>query len=253
MNGNRELLTTSPGLPPGSGGDSGCLDAAEAEARTAMTGSSTSARETVEHPLFARFYLRMTSSRKAHGEDGYRRQLLAGLAGRVIEVGAGGGLNFPFYPEAVDLVLAVEPEPLLRKAASKSAGQAPVPVEVVDGVSSALPAEDESFDAGVASLVLCSVADQQLALAEFHRVIRLGGQLRFYEHVVSQRPAVAVLQRVADATFWPRVGGGCHLSRDTGQAIEQAGFTVQRSERFTFTPGALVPPIPHILGLAVRR
>jgi ubiquinone/menaquinone biosynthesis C-methylase UbiE len=209
--------------------------------------------EKVEHPLFARFYLRMASSRKARGEDKYRRKLLTGLSGRVIEVGAGNGLNFPFYPEAVDEVVAVEPEPLLRQAAAQNAGTAAVPVEVIDAVSGQLPVEDQSFDAGVASLVLCSVPDQQRALAEFRRVIRPGGELRFYEHVVAERPVPARLQRLADATFWPRVGGGCHLSRDTGAAIEQAGFAVERSERFSFTPGAPVPPLPHILGVARRR
>jgi ubiquinone/menaquinone biosynthesis C-methylase UbiE len=209
--------------------------------------------ETVEHPFFARFYLRMASGRKAKGEDEYRRNLLAGLSGRVIEVGVGNGLNFPHYPDTVGKVLAIEPEPLLRDAAIKSAAEAPVPVEVVDGVSGQLPAEDETFDAGVASLVLCSVPDQQRALAEFRRVIRPGGELRFYEHVVAHRPVAAGLQRVADATFWPRVGGGCHLARDTGQAIEQAGFAIERQERFSFSPGAPIPPIPHILGVARRN
>jgi ubiquinone/menaquinone biosynthesis C-methylase UbiE len=218
-----------------------------------MTVPSSGPEEKVEHPLFARLYLRMTAGRKSRGEDEYRRKLLAGLSGRVIEVGAGGGLNFSFYPATVDQVLAVEPEPLLRKAASKSAEHASVPVEVVDGVSGMLPAEDASFDAGVASLVLCSVRDQQRALAEFRRVIRPGGQLRFYEHVVAQRPAAVLLQRLADATFWPRVAGGCHLSRNTGAAIEQAGFTIHSSERFPFTPGAPIPPIPHILGVATRE
>jgi ubiquinone/menaquinone biosynthesis C-methylase UbiE len=209
--------------------------------------------EKVEHPVFARLYLRMASGRKARGEDEYRRELLAGLSGRVIEVGAGNGLNFPFYPETVDEVVAVEPEPLLREAAAKNAPEAPVPVEVIDGVSGRLPVEDESFAAGVASLVLCSVPDQQRALAEFRRVIRPGGELRFYEHVVAHRSTPALLQRVADATFWPRVGGGCHLSRDTGAAIEHAGFTIEDSKRFSFTPGAPVPPLPHILGIARRR
>jgi ubiquinone/menaquinone biosynthesis C-methylase UbiE len=208
--------------------------------------------EKVEHPFFARFYLRMASGRKARGEDEYRRELLAGLSGRVIEVGAGNGLNFPLYPETVEAVVAVEPEPLLREAATKSATEAPVPVEVVDGVSGSLPVDDESFDAGVASLVLCSVPDQLRALAEFHRVIRPGGELRFYEHVVAERTISARLQRVADATFWPRVGGGCHMSRDTGTAIEQAGFTIEDRKRFSFTPGAPVPPLPHILGVARR-
>jgi ubiquinone/menaquinone biosynthesis C-methylase UbiE len=218
-----------------------------------MTDAAHAPEEKVHHPLFARFYLRMASGRKARGEDEYRRELLAGLSGRVIEVGAGNGLNFPFYPETVDEVVAVEPEPVLREAAAKTAREAPVRVEVVDGVSGRLPAEDEAFDAGVASLVLCSVPDQQRALAEFRRVIRPRGELRFYEHVVAERPIPARLQRLADATFWPRVGGGCHLSRDTQAAIEDAGFSVESSKRFSFTPGAPVPPLPHILGVARRR
>src|SRR3954454_7788258 len=91
--------------------------------------------EKVEHPLFARFYLRMASGRKARGEDEYRRELLEGLSGRVIEVGAGNGLTFPLYPETVEEVVAVEPEPLLREAATKNAFEAPVPIEGIDAVS----------------------------------------------------------------------------------------------------------------------
>jgi SAM-dependent methyltransferase len=208
--------------------------------------------EKVEHPLFARFYLRMAKGRTASREGEYRRRLLAGLSGRVIEVGAGNGLNFSFYPDGVEQVLAVEPEPLLREEATKAARDAAVPVEVVDGVSGRLPTADESFDAGVASLVLCSVPDQARALAEFRRVLRPGGELRFYEHVVAERSVPAVLQRAADATFWPHVGGGCHVARDTLAAIEAAGFTIEHSERFLFSPGAPIPPLPHILGTARR-
>jgi ubiquinone/menaquinone biosynthesis C-methylase UbiE len=205
--------------------------------------------EEVRHPLFARIYMWM--SRKRHEtEDEHRRHLLEGLSGRVIEVGAGNGLNFPLYPETVEQVLAVEPEPLLREAASEEAKNASVPVEVVDGVGSALPAGDASQDAVVASLVLCSVSDQGAALAEMRRVLRPGGELRFYEHVVAHGSLPTRLQRVADATFWPRVSGGCHLSRDTLAAIEAAGFEIERSDRFAFTPGAPVPSIPHILGAA---
>jgi ubiquinone/menaquinone biosynthesis C-methylase UbiE len=215
--------------------------------------STAQVEEKVEHPFFARIYLRMASGRKARGEDEHRRRLLEGLSGRVIEVGAGNGLNFAFYPDTVTEVVAVEPEPLLREAATKSATEARVPVKVIDAVSGRLPVDDESFDAGVASLVLCSVPDQQRALSEFRRVIRPGGELRFYEHVVAARPLSAGLQRFADATFWPRVGGGCHLSRDTGNEIELAGFDVEESKRFSFTPGAPIPPLPHILGIARRR
>jgi ubiquinone/menaquinone biosynthesis C-methylase UbiE len=204
--------------------------------------------EHVHHPLFARLYMRTATS----AEDPYRRELLDGLTGSAIEVGAGHGLNFAHYPSTVERVLAVEPEAVLRTAALEAAAQAPVAVEVVEGVAGQLPADDGEFDAAVASLVLCSVPDQQRALAELQRVIRPGGELRFYEHVVSQGTFARGVQRFADATFWPRVAGGCHLTRDTHAAIEQAGFQIETSRRFGFSPGPPVPQIPHILGTARR-
>ena len=207
--------------------------------------------ERVEHPLFARFYIRTTSARMLPEEEDHRRRLVRGLSGRVIEVGAGNGLNFSFYPATVEHVLAVEPEARLREAAAKAGLGVRVPISVVDGVAGRLPADDGSFDAGVASLMLCSVPDQKAALAELFRVIRPGGELRFYEHVVATRPAAVALQRLADATVWPRVLGGCHLSRDTGDAIERAGFVVERLERFPFSAVAVLK-IPHILGIARR-
>jgi ubiquinone/menaquinone biosynthesis C-methylase UbiE len=210
------------------------------------------AEEKVHHPLFARIYMRMTSGRRNRGEDEYRERMLAGLRGKVIEVGAGNGLNFPLYPRSVEKVLAVEPEPLLRQAAEEEAKEAPLPIEVVDGVAGNLPVEDGSQDAGVASLVLCSVPDQERALAELRRVIRPGGELRFYEHVVASKPLPARLQRIADATFWPRVAGGCHMARDTAPEIERAGFQIESIDRFPFSPGAVVPSMPHILGVARR-
>lgn len=208
----------------------------------------TQTADQVHHPLFARLYMRTATG----AEDAYRRELLAGLSGEAIEVGAGHGLNFAFYPKTVTRVLAVEPERVLREAAVEAAAKSPVPVEVVDGVASQLPAADASFDVGIASLVLCSVADQQQALAELRRVIRPGGELRFYEHVVSHGSLARRIQRFADATLWPRVAGGCHLTRDTQAAIEQAGFEIQASRRFGFSPGPPVPPIPHVLGIARR-
>jgi SAM-dependent methyltransferase len=209
--------------------------------------------EKVHHPFFARMYLRTVKRRMAVGEEEYRRKLLAGLTGPVIELGAGPGTNLPFYPPAVEHVLALEPEPVLREECLRNAAQSPVEVTVVDGVSGQLPADDASFDGAVASLVLCSVPDQDRALAELRRVLRPGGELRFYEHVVAHNVLAAGLQRVADAIFWPRVAGGCHMSRDTGAAVERAGFSVQWCDRFTFSPGPPVPPIPHILGRARRE
>ncbi|MDQ1724925.1 MAG: hypothetical protein QOG52_1953 [Frankiaceae bacterium] len=204
----------------------------------------------VKHPLFARAYAKLAAHEDARGGFENRQELLAGLSGRVVEVGAGIGSNFAHYPAGVTEVVAVEPEPYLRARAEEAAAAAPVPVRVVEGLADALPLEDESVDAAVASLVLCSVPDQAVALAELRRVIRSGGELRFYEHVLSNRASRRRVQRFMDATFWPRIAGGCHMTRDTRGAMEQAGFMVQRSRRFPFPPGKM--GIPHILGSARR-
>jgi ubiquinone/menaquinone biosynthesis C-methylase UbiE len=137
----------------------------------------------VSHPIFARMYARIGAVAEKKGNAEHRDEMLAGLQGRVIEVGAGIGLNFRHYPEGVTEVVAVEPEPLLRRMATEEAARSGLPIEVVDGVSDALPADDGAFDVGIASLVLCSVADPDAALGELFRVIRPGGELRFLEHV----------------------------------------------------------------------
>jgi ubiquinone/menaquinone biosynthesis C-methylase UbiE len=202
------------------------------------------------HPIFARLYPRIARTAERGGAAEHRQALLAGLSGRVIEVGAGHGLNFAYYPQTVTEVLAVEPEPHLRELAQDAAGRVSVPVTIMAGTAEALPAEDHSLDAAVASLVLCSVADQQVALREISRVLRRGGELRFYEHVISCRPGAARVQRALDATIYPSLAGGCHCARDTDAAIRDAGFHVEREERMAFKPSALVPAIPHIIGVA---
>lgn len=204
------------------------------------------------HPIFARVYPYISRAAENGGATEHRRALLAGLRGRVIEVGAGHGLNFPYYPEGVTQVTAVEPEPHLRDLARDTASRAPVPVEVSAGTAEALAAENGEFDAAVASLVLCSVSDQAAALREVARVLRPGGELRFYEHVISHHPGMARAQRIADATIYPLLAGGCHCARDTGTAIETTGFRIERQQRIPFKPSPLLPPIPHILGAARR-
>lgn len=204
----------------------------------------------VRHPLFARVYARFAPHEDERGGSDNRRELLDGLRGRVVELGPGIGSNFAHYPRTVTEVVGIEPEPYLRAKAEHAATAAPVPVRVVDGVADALPLEDASVDAGVASLVLCSVPDQAAALAELRRVIKPGGELRFYEHVVANRESRRRFQRFMDATLWPRMAGGCHMTRDTRGAIEQAGFIVQRSRRFQFPEGNF--GLPHILGSARR-
>ena len=206
----------------------------------------------VSHPFFARAYLWLSVKEEKAGRAEHRDQALAGLSGRVIELGSGNGLNFDHYPTAVTEVVAVEPEPVLREHAARAAAEAPVRVTVVDGVADALPVDDESMDAAVASLVLCSVPDQATTLSEVRRVLRPGGELRFYEHVLSRAHGLARFQRFADATFWPPISGGCHLSRDTAAAIEQAGFQIESQRRWSYRPSPVIPPEPMIMGVARR-
>jgi SAM-dependent methyltransferase len=127
-----------------------------------------------------------------------------------------------------------------------------VPVRVVAGHTGALPAEDGAVDAAVASLVLCSVADVPAALAEIRRVLGPGGELRFFEHVRSAKPWFGLLQD-ALTPVWSRAGGGCHLNRDTAEAIRASGFEVEHLERFFYAPLRFIPPHAHILGRAARR
>jgi SAM-dependent methyltransferase len=205
----------------------------------------------VHHPLFARVYARLSARTEARGGAEHRRELLAGLHGRVLELGAGNGLNFPHYPDTVTEVVAVEPEDYLRARAHEAAEAVPVRVTVVDAVADRLPFADGSFDAAVASLVLCSVPDQGSALRELHRILPPGGELRFYEHVRPNNPRTAALwQRADEWNIYPRIAGGCHAARDTEAAIRNAGFDVERCRRFPFKGGPVAAP--HILGLARR-
>jgi ubiquinone/menaquinone biosynthesis C-methylase UbiE len=205
--------------------------------------------EDIRHPLFARFFDRL--SRVMEPEVGPRRdQLLSGLTGRVLEIGAGTGINFAHYPDTVAEVLALEPEPYMRGKAEQAAQTSMLRVTVQPGTAEELDFPADSFDAAVACLVLCSVASTRRSLAELARVVKPGGELRFFEHVRSLRPGKARLQRLADgSSIWPRIGGGCHAARDTLREIEAAGFTVERTERFDVGPSWTITN-PHVLGIA---
>ncbi|MFE2374208.1 class I SAM-dependent methyltransferase [Streptomyces sp. NPDC059398] len=216
--------------------------------------STRNPRDTVHHPLFARFYARCSvSADRTAGVAAHRAELLAGLSGRVIEIGAGNGLNFAHYPAAVSDVVAVEPERTLRQLAVRSAMEATATVDVVPGTAEALPVRDGTFDAAVASLVLCTVRDLPQALAEIRRVLRPGGELRFFEHGLGRGRAMATAQRAVDRTVWPLLFGGCHTARDTLAAIETAGFELGAYRRLNVPESGLrLPSSPCVLGRARR-
>jgi SAM-dependent methyltransferase len=208
------------------------------------------AASTVDNPFFARVWP-VVVTHEVEAVRALRRENLAGLSGRVLEVGAGIGTNFPNYPRTVDQVVAVEPELRLAAQARAAAAVVPVPVVVI-GDSAEAFSDGEPFDAVVCSLVLCSVRDPAGVLRHLYSLLRPGGQLRYLEHVASAGGR-GRLQRLADATLWPRLFGNCHTHRDTERLIIKAGFEVDASRReWTLPVWAPMPVSELVLGRARR-
>jgi SAM-dependent methyltransferase len=200
---------------------------------------------------FARYLERREKRRPDQEARELRRRVLAELRGNVIEVGSGDGRSFEHYPQGVERVLAVEPDATARAAAADRAQEAAVPIDVVEGTAERLPAADGAFDAAVLMGILCSVGDPAAALREIRRVLRPGGELRFWEHVRSGNAAFRGVQRATDALFWTRALGGCETTRDTTAAITAAGFEIVTLERGFHSSSILtITSAPYILGRA---
>ncbi|MGW0911930.1 class I SAM-dependent methyltransferase [Streptomyces sp. NPDC002784] len=220
--------------------------------RSARTGKVP--RDAVHHPVFARYYTRISVTAETKlGMGAVRDRLLTGLSGRVIEIGAGNGLNFAHYPGTVSEVVAIEPERVLRKLAVEAALRAEVPVDVVPGAAEALPVKSEAFDAAVLSLVLCSVRDVPRALGEIRRVLRPGGVVRFLEHGRGGGRVMTFTQRALDRTVWPLVTGGCHVGREPIASLRGAGFELGPYRRMLVPEkGPVLPTSYCVLGTAWR-
>jgi SAM-dependent methyltransferase len=204
----------------------------------------------VDNPFFARVWP-VVATHEAEAIRAMRRENLAGLSGRVLEVGAGIGTNFPHYPDSVDEVIAVEPEPRLAAQARAAAQAVPLRV-VVTGETVEAFSGAEPFDAVVCSLVLCSVRDPESVLRRLFSLLRPGGELRYLEHIASAG-ARGRFHRLVDATVWPRLFGNCHTHRDTERSIVEAGFEVDTSRReFTLPAWAPMPVSELLLGRARR-
>lgn len=170
-----------------------------------------------------------------------RHELLAGARGRVVEVGAGTGLNLEHYPEGIEGLTLTEPDPHMTKRLRDKLAVSgrTAHVSVIEAPAESLPFPEDSFDTVVVTLVLCTVPDPAAALREISRVLKPDGQLLFLEHVRSRDPALAKWQDRLERP-WRFLGDGCHCNRDTVAAIDGAGFQLGEVER-----GAMpkAPPI----------
>jgi ubiquinone/menaquinone biosynthesis C-methylase UbiE len=198
--------------------------------------------------IFAGCYDRMTAGAEKAMLGGYRRDLLAGASGRVLEIGGGTGANLPYYGNAVKALTLSEPEEPMARRLERRMREHARSGELVRAPAEELPFEDGSFDVAVSTLVLCTVDDQTQAIDELRRVLKPGGRLLFIEHVRSEESRLARWQDRLNGLN-RRVAHGCNCNRATLQSIRAGGFTIDELERDTL-PKA--PPIvrPLIVGTA---
>jgi ubiquinone/menaquinone biosynthesis C-methylase UbiE len=199
-------------------------------------------RDAVEHPWNAAFLDVIMSTLKP-----VRQKLVPLARGRVLELGVGTGMNFPFYGE-VESLHGIEPDPHMLRRALDRAEKLGLKIEISQAGAEALPYADASFDTVLVTWVLCTIPDPEAALREVARVLKPGGRMLFAEHVKSRYPVARKLQDWVTPA-WKKCSGGCHLNRDALAMIRAAGFSdiqIKQCGRDTWTL------LPMYRGVAVR-
>lgn len=179
-----------------------------------------------------------------------RQRVCTGLAGDVVEIGFGSGLNVPFYPSSVRRVAAVEPADVGWKLAAKRVAASPVNIERAGLDGQALPFEDDTFDHALSTWTMCTIPDLDGALAELRRVLRPGGTVHFVEHGLAPDESVVRWQTRLEP-LQKRIFGGCHLTRQIPERFREAGFGLQSLDVF-YDQGAPKFLAADNLGVAVR-
>ena len=192
-------------------------------------GEPTSRR--AAHPVFAFLFAGVAAIGERTGYGRHRAAALADARGRLLIVGLGPGHDLAHLPAGVTSVVAVEPEPSMRGRAARRVRRTAVPTSLVGAVAERLPLPDDSVDAALVTLVLCSVSDPAAAAAELFRVLRPGGTLHVLEHV--HAAPGSWLRPVQDRVdpLWTRLAAGCHVTRDTRRVLTDAGFDTGRAAR----------------------
>jgi ubiquinone/menaquinone biosynthesis C-methylase UbiE len=160
-----------------------------------------------------------------------RKRVISAAEGRVLEIGAGSGLNLPLYPASIRSVIGLEPASPLLHLAWRRSRMSSAPVALVQGSAEALPLDDRSVDTVVTTWTLCTIPDVARSLAEIRRVLCPGGVLLFVEHGLAPEPNVRRWQARLDP-LWSRLAGGCHLNRPIDKLIRDAGFQLDALRTF---------------------
>lgn len=181
----------------------------------------------------------------------WRQELLQSLAGEVLEIGAGTGVNLDSYPDTVTRLVLSEPDRHMRNRIKRKLAVIPIDHDVIAAPAEALPFPDQSFDAVVATLVLCSVEHPEESLAELHRVLKPGGKLALIEHVGASSHTTLYQWQKRIEPFWKKCVGNCHLTRDTLAALQAGRFDCKNLQQ-DHMRGAVALVAPIIRGIAKK-